>query len=519
MSSIDTVGVVGAGTMGAGIAQLAATGGCQVYLLDTREGAAEQAKEAIAQQLAKRVAAGTLALTDRDHVLARLTPVVHLRELKACTVIIEAIAESLAAKRELFSQLEDLVSPDTVLASNTSSLSISAIGRDLKHRHRFLGMHFFNPVHAMKLVELVPGIDTSPPILDRVKELATAWGKVPVTANSTPGFIVNRIARPFYAEALMVIQERGASAKEIDTVMRGAGFRMGPCELMDLIGHDVNFAVTESMFRAYYSDRRFGPSILQQELVDAGRLGRKSGRGFYEYAGGAGFSPTESELDPPDAIDETLDAVIVHGKGVLADQLSRRFESAKVRVSRQLGGPIGLEFVIGDKLATPLRLTDGRVVGQTAISHPSKGQGVFDLPLGSDPHPALAVAFSHGVSVVERSRIKRALKVAGIAAIEVDDTPALIVARTVCMLINEAADAVQQGVCSIEAADVAMRLGVNYPAGPFEWLEILGTDLVITILQNLHDYYRGERYRISPWLQQRRWREIATAQESPYALA
>jgi 3-hydroxybutyryl-CoA dehydrogenase len=503
--------VVGAGTMGAGIAQLSAAAGCHVYLFDLRDGAAEKQKQGIAQQLGKRVTDGKLTRAECDELLARLVPVSDLQMLKPCGLVIEAIAESLTAKRELFAQLEALVAPTAILASNTSSLSVSAIGRDLTHRGRVVGMHFFNPVHSMKLVEIVSGVDTDPQVADRLVELAEAWGKVPVLAKSTPGFIVNRIARPFYAEALMLIQQGGASAEQIDTIMRGAGFRMGPCELMDLIGHDVNLSVTESVFRANYYDRRFTPSTVQQELVDAGRLGRKSGRGFYDYT-----SRTELPLSAlasvgtAAAAEKRVNAIVVRGPGALADELVQRFEHTQVPVRRQSHGPVGLVFMMGDELPASLYQTSGRVAAELATSHPKSGCGVFDLPLFDKDHAALAVAYSRQVSMANRDCIRLAFAAAGMTVVEIDDSPALLVARTVCMLINEAADAVQQRVCTVEAANMAMRLGVNYPAGPFEWLEMIGTETVVNVLKSLGEYYGGERYRISPWLQERRWRELST---------
>jgi 3-hydroxybutyryl-CoA dehydrogenase len=501
------VGVVGAGTMGAGIAQLAAAAGCTVALLDARPGAARHAKEAIATQLAKRVAEAKLGAGDRDALLERLLPVEGPRDLTPCTVIIEAIAESLTAKRDLFLQLEALVSTSAIFASNTSSLSISALARDLKHRGRVVGMHFFNPVHSMKLVEVVAGIESAPAVVERVAELARSWGKVAVIAQSTPGFIVNRIARPFYAEALLMLQEARTSPELIDAALRGAGFKMGPCELMDLIGHDVNFAVTHSMFQAFFADRRFTPSLVQQELVDSGRLGRKSGRGFYSY-------PQPPRSDPSLAESETsieaIQAVIVRGTGEVAETLAERFERTSLQVSRQEAEGPALDFIIEGEPLLPLQLTDGRTAAQLALSQPSGYRGVFDWLMSTEEGIPLALAFASRVRSSLRVAVVKAFRSAGIAAFEMADSPALIVARTVCMLINESADAVQQNVCPVDAVNVAMRLGVNYPAGPFEWLQALTTQRVVTVLDNLGTYYRGERYRVSPWLQERLWNELTT---------
>jgi 3-hydroxybutyryl-CoA dehydrogenase len=370
-------------------------------------------------------------------------------------------------------------------------------------------MHFFNPVHSMRLVEVVAGIDTATSVLEHVADLARAWGKVVVIARSTPGFIVNRIARPFYAEALMLLQEGRAPANLIDSAMRGAGFKMGPCELMDLIGHDVNFAVTQAMFQASFADRRFTPSFVQQELVDSGRLGRKSGRGFYEYPGA---SPSKHGLgDRASSVLPRASAIVVRGSGELADALALRFGGSPIQTHRQPGGGIALDFVLDRESFLTMDLTDGRTAAQLAANQPSRCRGVFDWIMCDQLHATLAVAFSDRVSAQSRAAVVHAFQLANIAAVEMADSPALIVARTISMLVNESADAVQQNVCSVEAVNVAMRLGVNYPEGPFEWLETVGTQRVVAVLENLADYYRGERYRVSPWLQQRRWGELSGA--------
>ena len=283
----NTVAVIGAGTMGAGIAQVAAAAGHPVLLYDAFEGAAEKGLARIGQGLAKLVDRGKMTAADRDSLLARIVPVGGLADLAPAALVIEVIVENLEVKRQVFAELEDICGENAILATNTSSISVTAIGAALKRPERLVGMHFFNPAPVMKLVEIVSGLATAPEIAEVVHATATAWGKQAVHARSTPGFIVNRVARPFYAEGLRVVEEGAADVATVDAVIKeSGGFRMGPFELMDLIGHDVNYAVTQSVFEAYYQDQRFLPSLLQQELVQAGRLGRKSGRGFYDYAEG-----------------------------------------------------------------------------------------------------------------------------------------------------------------------------------------------------------------------------------------
>ncbi|HEX6363112.1 MAG TPA: 3-hydroxyacyl-CoA dehydrogenase NAD-binding domain-containing protein, partial [Albitalea sp.] len=321
-----TVLVVGAGIMGAGIAQVAAQAGHRVCLFDAREQAAADAKAKLAKTLEALAAKGKLAPQAVTVTLARIAPVAALDEARDAGLVIEAIVENLDAKRALLRQVEALVGADAILASNTSSISITAMAHGLARPERLVGMHVFNPVPLMKLVEVVSGLRTAPDVAKAVEELAARWGKTPVHARSTPGFIVNRIARPFYAEALALLQERAAEPAVLDACLRAAGFRMGPCELIDLIGHDTNFAVTESVYQANFGDKRYMPSLLQREMVDGGLLGRKSGRGFYDHGSGAAASvpPMAAPAgEPPSARTLTL-----HGAGALVERWAAGLERA-----------------------------------------------------------------------------------------------------------------------------------------------------------------------------------------------
>ena len=278
--------VVGAGIMGVGIAQVAAQAGHTVMLFDTREGAAIEAKDKLAKTLDALVTKGKLRAEEAAQTLSRIEMVSALEAAASARLVVEAIVENLTVKRGLFQQLEAIVAPDCVLATNTSSISVTAIANGLQHPQRLVGMHFFNPVPLMKLVEVVSGLQTDAAVAAAIFDLSQLWGKVPVHARSTPGFIVNRIARPYYAETLALLLEQAATPAVLDACLRSAGFRMGPCELMDLIGHDTNLAVTQSVYEANFFDKRFVPSLVQREMVDGGLLGRKSGRGFYAYGDG-----------------------------------------------------------------------------------------------------------------------------------------------------------------------------------------------------------------------------------------
>ncbi len=287
-----TVGVIGAGAMGAGIAQVAARAGHPVLLADAAAAAVERARAQHTQALQREVEKDRLGADEAAAVLARIryhTGVEDLSAFADCALVIEAIVERLDAKQALFARLQPMLAPSAVLASNTSSLSIAAIGAASPRPERVVGLHFFNPATLMPLVEVIPGIDPlpddDPGHPQRLAEWMRAWGKRPVIASDTPGFIVNRVARPFYGEAIRVLEERIADCATIDWALRSiGGFKMGPFELMDLIGHDVNFAVTSAVYAAMFHDPRYRPSLTQQRLVQAGRLGRKTGRGFYDHA-------------------------------------------------------------------------------------------------------------------------------------------------------------------------------------------------------------------------------------------
>ncbi|HAX23403.1 MAG TPA: 3-hydroxyacyl-CoA dehydrogenase [Hydrogenophaga sp.] len=489
--------VVGAGIMGAGIAQVAAQAGHSVYLFDMREGAAAQAKLKLTATLESLVAKGKISADVAQATLACIEPVESLNAAADAMLVIEAIVENLDAKRSLFRQLESVVGDNAILASNTSSISVTAIANGLQRPGRFVGMHFFNPVPQMKLVEVVSGLQTDAAVAQAIDVLSVAWGKVPVHARSTPGFIVNRIARPYYAETLALLQEQAATPQALDACLKTAGFRMGPCELMDLIGHDTNFAVTNSVFEANFGDKRFVPSLVQRELVDGGLLGRKSGRGFYTYPEGASAQPSTTHEAPI-----AVGLITVHGVGEIADQLEQFVSQGQLcgddaPARRRQSAWVGLE--IG---SARLVLTDGRTASDIAKQEGLSDVVVFDRPTlwPASRDGALAYAVAPQVSGAWRQQAPAWLAALGFVPIPLADAPGLVVTRTIAMLINEAADAVLQGVCTTDGADAAMKLGVNYPAGPFEWLSRWSVAGVIHVLESLDEHYRGERYRVSPWL-------------------
>ncbi|MFF7710763.1 3-hydroxyacyl-CoA dehydrogenase PaaH [Pseudomonas sp. NPDC007930] len=485
-----TVAVIGAGAMGSGIAQVAAAAGHPVWLFDVREGAAAKSCEAVRANFRRLVEKGRMSSEQATRAIAALRVAERLEQVAEAQLVIEAIVEDLAAKQRLFQQLEAIVPPRALLASNTSSVSITAIAAPLAHPERLAGLHFFNPAPLMALVEVVSGLATSEATRATLFATASAWGKQAVYARSSPGFIVNRVARPFYAEGLRLLEEGVADVATVDALLReGGGFRMGPFELMDLIGHDVNYAVTCSVYNAYFQDPRFKPSLAQQELVSAGRLGRKSGRGFYDYSGSAAALVPRSEPPRP------APAVVrVEGDLGPAEPLVAAFAAAGIEVQRAIGQ--GLLRLPGCTLA----FSDGRSATQRAAEQGLEQLVLFDLALDFAKPGRLALAKADQAGEAALVAAAGLLQAAGWVVSRVEDSPALVVLRTVAMLANEAADTVLQGVAKAEDIDRAMGYGVNYPRGPLAWASELGAVRVAAVIEALQGHYSEDRYRPSALL-------------------
>lgn len=484
-----TVAVIGAGTMGQGIAQVALVAGHRVRLYDAAPGGAERGAAAVAARLARLAEKGRMDAAERDAALSRLAPAATLGDLADAALVIEAIIEDLSAKQRLFSELEDVVDDACLLATNTSSLSVTAVAGALRRPGRFVGLHFFNPAPLLPLVEVVSAATTDEDTAATVYATAAAWGKSPVRCTDTPGFIVNRIARPFYAEAFRLHEEGAADPATLDAVLRECGgFAMGPFELTDLIGQDVNEAVTRSVWESFFHDPKFTPSLAQRRLVESGLLGRKSGRGWFRY-GEQEDRPLPATA-PPAPVPER---VVVQGDLGQAAELVTLMEEAGIGVDHEEDGPGAI--VLGD---VRLSLAQGGYAFEYGddVIH-------FDLALDYRTATRIALAPADAVGPEDVQAAVGLFQALGKQVSVIEDVPGMIVARTVAMLVDLAADGVAKGVASAADIDTAMRLGVNYPLGPLEWGDRLSADWVSVFLSELHEACPGGRYAPSALLRRR----------------
>jgi 3-hydroxybutyryl-CoA dehydrogenase len=451
MSAPSCVGVVGAGTMGAGIAQLAAQSGLKALLHDPVPGAIERGVGRIEAAWRRRPVEGA-----RE----RLRPVDALEELADCELIIEAAPERLELKGELLRELA--AHTGAVLATNTSSIPVTAIGRAARCPERVVGMHFFNPPPVMKLVEVVAGVDTAPETLAAARAAGEAMGRTVIQAADGIGFIVNRCNRPFGLEALRIVQEGIATPEEVDRICRlGGGFRMGPFELMDLVGIDVGLEIARSFFSQSFQEPRWRPSPLQQRMVDAGRTGRKAGRGFYVYEDGRPHRPDDEPAPEPGG---GRGEVTIGGDLPVARELRALATAAGWDVT---SAPGDLHLRIGER-----RL---------------QWSGVLPLRLLELAGPRDAAA-------------ERFAATCGLHHAWVAEAPGLVLARIVACLINEAAFAVAEGVGTPEDVDRGMVLGLNHPRGPFAWAQEMGAAHAVAVIEGLRDGTGTDRYGVAPYL-------------------
>jgi 3-hydroxybutyryl-CoA dehydrogenase len=472
--------VVGAGTMGRGIAQVALAAGHDVVLCDTNEEQLRSAVEEVVSRLARKDGAAAETAWERLTTAAGIDAAPSLVD----PLVIEAVVERIDVKTALLGSALERYGAGSILATNTSSLSITEIAAGILAADRVIGMHFFNPVPVMRLVEVVSGLETDPAVADEVAAIARDWGKQVALVRSAPGFIVNRVARAFYGEALRLVEEGATTPECVDELLRSCGgFRMGPFELMDLIGVEVNNTVTRTVWSSYNFEPRFAPSLLQAELVAAGRLGRKSGHGFYPYADGA-VAPR------PVALETSTHVVPGTSLRGTEGQLQPIAAKAGIPVLDEAAADAGIE--IGNGLGR-VRITRGLTAAEESRL---LGRPVVVVDRAVEPSTATSRAIA-GADETLLEATAALLAAGGIAAYRVDDTPGLVVARILCMIANEACETVQQGVATTEDIDSAMVLATNYPTGPFAWLDSWGADQVRDVLDNLWSTYRDPRYRCS----------------------
>lgn len=489
MNKFKNIGVIGAGTMGIGIAEVAASHQQQVYLFDLNNNFALAAKDTMSKRLSSRVERGKITAEVRQTIIDNIIVIDDVKQLSVCDLIIEAIVERLVVKQSVFTELEKICKEGTLFATNTSSISVTAIASGLKNPENMIGLHFFNPAPVMKLIEVIAGLRSSQKNIEAGIDLCHFWNKTPVVAQSTPGFIVNRVARPFYGEALKMLQEQVADPQTMDALMISAGFRMGPFALMDLIGMDINLSVSQTVFESMYYDARYRPSLIQKEMVSAKFLGKKTGEGFYKYDGSKQPKVIFSEQQ------KAAQYVSLSKETTQLDRLKRAVKDSKHFVATEHEG--GPSLQVGD---CAIFLSNGQTCQQRVKTISQEHVAQVDLMLDFDSCSTLHIAFDKNCPLTTQNEIIGMFQQLDKHVIVGKDLPALIVMRTVCLLINEAADAIENGVCSENDVDLAMQKGVNYPIGLIVWAHKIGFKLVVETLDNLHHWFGDDRYRTSPWL-------------------
>ncbi len=468
--------VVGTGTMGRGIAQVLAQCGARTLVYDAQPGAADKARQSIGDALARMAEKGRLA--DPQAVLGRIEIVASLEALSPCHLVVEAIVEDLPAKKSLFEALERTVKDTAILASNTSSLSVTEMAAACKRPGRVAGYHFFNPVPVMKIVEVVDGVLTEPWVGDALAGLAKRFGHTPIRCKDTPGFVVNHAGRAFVPEALRILSEGIADPATIDRILvDAAGFRLGPFGLMDLVGADVNHAVMKSMYHQYFEEAKYKPSFLVEPRVAAGLLGRKTRRGWFEY--------TPDLKMPPEPPAPTMKPRSIWAVPELREMLKMGSETSPSGADVCLVAPLG-------KDATTAALEHGLDPARTVAVDPLFGFA-----------KRRTLMLNPATKKEVRDQAHALLASGGVPVSVINDSPGFVAQRVVAHIVNIGCDIAQMRIAAPEDLDRAVTLGLGYPKGPLAMGDALGPRRILDVLRAMHDIYQEPRYRPSPWLRRR----------------
>ena len=521
--SIKTLAIVGTGVMGMGIAQIAAQAGIEVLLFDVKPDSANQGRHSLQSTLETLAAKGKFTDEQLQATLANLIVVEDISAIAKVNVVIEAIIENLEIKQQLFMQLESIVAVNTILASNTSSLSVTAIASVCEHPERVAGLHFFNPVPLMKIVEVIPGLLTESSIVQTLTSLVNRLGHLGVVAKDTPGFIVNHAGRAYGTEALKILGEGLATFEQIDTILRdGAGFRMGPFELMDLTGVDVSHPVMESLYEQYYYEPRYRPHPLTRQMLTGGKLGRKVGAGFYNYVDGQKQLP--SQADPYKAFNAEIfkndeikavwiGADLPQDKQQLVDFLTVNniaIDDSDVPNATSL---VLLAIYGEDTTNAAVRygVNPKQAVAIDMLTEISKLITLMPSLVTEDKFVAQAYAlfaqnnddFANNNATNTKTKTADVKTEINNKVILIKESTGFIAQRVVAMVINLGCDIAMQSIATPEDIDQAVKLGLGYPYGPISWGDELGAERILLILQCIYKLTGDPRYRPSPWLQRR----------------
>ena len=508
--TVNTLAIIGTGIMGMGIAQIAAQAGIKVLLFDAKVGAAEQGRQSLQVMLEKLTAKGKFTDEQLQSTLTNLIVIKDLSKIVEAEIVIEAIIENLEIKQQLFKQLESIVSAETILATNTSSLAVTAIASDCAHPERVAGFHFFNPVPLMKIVEVIPGLSTKASVVETLKELAKRMGHLGVVAKDTPGFIVNHGGRAYGTEALKILGEGVASFEDIDHILRdGAGFRMGPFELLDLTGIDVSHPVMESIYNQFYHEDRYRPHPLTRQMLMGKKLGRKVGEGFYHYKNGQKETSNTNQQPPYKTDFDTSNISVWIGADLAEDkqQLVDYLNAGDITIDdndKPNPDSLILLAIYGEdttNAAIRYQVNPNQAVAIDMLTDLYKHRTLMPSIVTQDNFVAQAYALfgknnKFGKSSDEGSN-------AAVDATLITESTGFVAQRVMAMVINLGCDIAMQGIASPEDIDNAVKLGLGYPYGPISWGDKLGAQRILLILERIYGLTGDQRYRPSPWLQRR----------------